>query len=121
MIPLPRINISSAKITTAKRTPAPAQAGPETETETDWCLIICGAKTRTGVPCRMPPVKGKTRCRMHGGTTSASKQSGAPKGNQNAFVHGYYSAAARAERKRLAGQIRWLKNEMREMRKLKGL
>src|SRR2546422_6240138 len=29
----------------------------------------CGAKARTtGAPCRNPPVRGATRCRMHGGT-----------------------------------------------------
>lgn len=114
MIPLPCVNTAPTK---HKPAPRPTQAGEDT----DWRLVICGAKTRKGGPCRMPPVTGKTRCRMHGGTTSASKRSGAPKGNQNAFVHGYYSAAARAERKRLADQIRWLKNQMREMRKLKGL
>ncbi|MBT4741251.1 MAG: hypothetical protein HN793_07165 [Rhodospirillaceae bacterium] len=74
----------------------------------------CGARTRAGLPCRTPPVTGKTRCRMHGG----AKASGAQPGNQNAFVHGYYSAAAKAERKRLADQIRWLKKEMKEMRAL---
>lgn len=47
---------------------------------------ICGAKTRSGKPCLTPPVKGRNRCRMHGGTNN-----GAPKGNKNAFKHGYYS------------------------------
>ena len=27
----------------------------------------CGAKTRSGMPCKSPAVKGKKRCRMHGG------------------------------------------------------
>lgn len=44
----------------------------------------CGAKTRKGVPCKSPSVKGKKRCRVHG----CAKGSGAPKGNQNAFKHG---------------------------------
>jgi len=30
---------------------------------------LCGAKTRGGTPCRLPPVPGKTRCRLHGGLT----------------------------------------------------
>jgi len=76
---------------------------------------LCGAKTRLGAPCRLPPVTGKDRCRMHGG----AKRSGAQPGNQNALVHGYYSAAARAERKRLADQIRWIKKQMQELRNLK--
>jgi len=33
------------------------------------------------------------RCRMHGGTSP-----GAPKGNKNAWKHGYYSKVAKAER-----------------------
>ncbi len=46
----------------------------------------CGAKTRSGKPCEAPAVKGKLRCRMHGGNSP-----GAPKGNKNAFKHGLYS------------------------------
>lgn len=48
----------------------------------------CGAKTRAGTPCLAPAVQGKTRCRMHGG----AKNSGAPRGNQNALKHGLYTA-----------------------------
>jgi hypothetical protein len=29
--------------------------------------LRCGAKTRSGKPCRSPAVAGKRRCRMHGG------------------------------------------------------
>jgi hypothetical protein len=28
----------------------------------------CGARTRSGAPCKGPAVRGKKRCRMHGGT-----------------------------------------------------
>lgn len=51
----------------------------------------CGARTRSGATCRSPAVKGKTRCRMHGG-----KGSGAPRGNSNALKHGWYSGEVRA-------------------------
>ena len=30
---------------------------------------ICGAKTRSGEPCRQRPMLGQRRCRMHGGST----------------------------------------------------
>jgi hypothetical protein len=40
----------------------------------------CGAKIRSGGSCRSPAVRGKRRCRMHGGAPG----SGAPRGNQNA-------------------------------------
>ena len=33
-----------------------------------WALLQrCGAKCRTGMPCKNLPVRGKKRCRMHGG------------------------------------------------------
>jgi uncharacterized protein YjcR len=41
------------------------------------------------------------RCRMHGG-----KSPGAPKGNQNAFKHGRYSAEAIARRRSIAALLR---------------
>lgn len=50
----------------------------------------CGAKTRKGTPCRAPAVKGKSRCRMHGGAAG----SGAPIGNRNALKHGLYTREA---------------------------
>ena len=66
----------------------------------------CGAKTRTGAPCQTPAVKGKRRCRMHGGNSP-----GAPKGNQNALKHGIYTARAVAER----NELRELMQEMRRL------
>lgn len=59
--------------------------------------LRCGARTRSGRPCRTSPVTGRTRCRMHGG----AKGSGAPRGNRNAVKHGRYAAAAAAERRAL--------------------
>jgi len=54
----------------------------------------CGAKSkRTGKPCQQPAMK-NGRCRLHGG-----KSTGPPKGNQNAFKHGFYSNDAIAQRR----------------------
>ena len=47
----------------------------------------CLARTRKGTECQCPAIRGKKRCRIHGG----AKGSGAPKGNRNAFKHGRYS------------------------------
>ena len=69
--------------------------------------LRCGARTRTGKPCSAPAVRGKTRCRMHGG----APDSGAPTGNRNAVKYGLYTRAALEERK----QLRTL---MRDARKL---
>ena len=62
----------------------------------------CGARTRRGKPCRSPAVRGKRRCRMHGGAAG----SGAPIGNTNALRHGHYTAAAIARRRQLSELIR---------------
>lgn len=66
------------------------------------CSPRCGAKTRSGKPCMSPAVRGKKRCRMHGGAPG----SGAPLGNKNALKHGHYTGEAFAERKRLRELIR---------------
>jgi uncharacterized protein YjcR len=54
----------------------------------------CGAKTRSGAPCKAPTVRGKKRCRMHGG----ARGSGAPRANQNAVKYGRYRREAIEER-----------------------
>lgn len=51
-------------------------------------MAVCGAKKRNGELCQNKPLKGKTRCKFHGG---ASKNGGAPKGSQNAKKHNIYS------------------------------
>lgn len=59
--------------------------------------MFCGAKTRSGSPCRRYPVAGKHRCRLHGGAPG----SGAPSGERNGnYRHGGYSAEKIAERQR---------------------
>jgi hypothetical protein len=67
----------------------------------------CGARTRRGGPCRAPAVRGKRRCRMHGGAPG----SGAQKGNQNARRRGLFTGEAIAERK----QIQALLGEARKL------
>jgi hypothetical protein len=67
----------------------------------------CGARTRSGGPCRSPAVSGKKRCRMHGGAPG----SGAPKQNQNALKHGLFTKGAIEERK----QIQALLGESRKL------
>jgi hypothetical protein len=64
--------------------------------------LRCGAKTRSGKPCRSPAVQGKKRCRMHGGAPG----SGAPRGNKNAQKHGLYTREAIAQRRQLSELIR---------------
>ncbi|WP_283844165.1 HGGxSTG domain-containing protein [Bradyrhizobium sp. BR 10289] len=56
--------------------------------------LRCGAKTRNGGVCCAPALRGKKRCRMHGGAW----RSGAPRDNRNAETHGLFTRAAAAER-----------------------
>jgi uncharacterized protein YjcR len=71
----------------------------------------CGARTRKGTPCQAPAVRGKARCRMHGG----AKGSGAPVGNRNALKHGMYTKAALEEQKALRSMIREMKESLQEI------
>jgi hypothetical protein len=72
----------------------------------------CGARIRSGGACRSPAVRGKTRCRMHGGAPG----SGPPRVNHNARKHGLFTRDAIAERKQvqaLLGEARTLLQEMK--------
>jgi hypothetical protein len=72
----------------------------------------CGAKTRSGGACRSPAVRGRKRCRMHGG----AQESGAPRANRNARKHGRFTGDAIAERRQiqaLLGETRKLLEEMK--------
>jgi hypothetical protein len=74
--------------------------------------LRCGAKTRSDGACRSPAVRGKTRCRMHGGAPG----SGAPRANRNARTHGLFTRGALAERRQiqvLLGEARKLLEEMK--------
>ena len=72
----------------------------------------CGARTRSGKPCRSPVVRGKRRCRMHGGAVG----SGAPIGNKNALRHGHYTAEAIACRRQLSELIRIARDTLAELK-----
>lgn len=60
-------------------------------------MALCGAKTRSGAPCKAKAMT-NGRCRMHGGTNK-----GAPKGNKNKVSCGaLYSSYYTDEEKALA-------------------
>ena len=67
----------------------------------------CGAKTRSGTPCRSWPVRGRRRCRMHGGrSTGARTPEGLARIAAASTIHGGYSKEARSERAQLAKTMR---------------
>src|SRR5687768_2333927 len=68
----------------------------------------CGARTKSGSPCQSPAMKGRKRCRLHGG----AKGSGGPLGEANGnYRHGFRSRAHLEEMR----QFRELLREAREL------
>src|SRR5258707_6581584 len=85
---------------------APAEVrGIETGTVSQ---AACGAKTRSGAPCKSAPVTGRRRCRMHGGADGSGAPTGGRHGN---YKHGRYTAEMSATR-------RWLREVTQMLREL---
>ena len=79
---------------------------------------ICGAKTRSGQPCSKFPVKGKRRCRLHGGLSSGPKTAEGRASIAAANTkHGRYKGwrAHRAKEKYYFGEIRRIMREAKEV------
>ena len=73
----------------------------------------CGAHARTtGKPCKAPAVRGKKRCRMHGG----ARGSGGQRGNQNAVTSGKFTAKAQARDFMMSLLYSWLHQDGRRER-----
>lgn len=52
----------------------------------------CGALTRQKTPCRAPAVRGRRRCRMHGGKSTGPRTiEGLARSRRAAWKHGVYS------------------------------
>ena len=63
----------------------------------------CGAKTRSGKPCRSPAVHGRPRCRMHG----CGRGSGGPLGERNGnYRHGRHTKESMALREAVRRLVR---------------
>ena len=84
----------------------------------NWPGQRCGAKTRSGSPCKRPANKQKGRCRLHGGAATG------PKTNEGKAIiarsntkHGHYTKDKLAERKRQAMITKelWARRKMIEL------
>jgi hypothetical protein len=65
----------------------------------------CGARTKSGKPCRSPATK-KGRCRLHGGASG----SGGPLGKRNGqYRHGERTKAAIAEQRKFSALLKMLR------------
>ena len=57
----------------------------------------CGARTRSGCPCRAPAIRGRQRCRMHGGASTGPRTAaGLERLRAARTTHGLYAAPFRA-------------------------
>ena len=68
----------------------------------------CGARTRAGCPCRAPAIRGKLRCRMHGGrSTGPCTEEGLTRLRKARTIHGHYGAEQRARDRHLLTLCRY--------------
>jgi hypothetical protein len=82
----------------------------------NWPGVACGAKTRNGQPCKCPAVKGKTRCRLHGGrSTGAKTPEGLAKLRALHLKHGRSTTEAKGEARRRAQVGREIRAELRDL------
>jgi hypothetical protein len=70
----------------------------------------CGARTRAGRPCRQAAVRGRVRCRMHGGAPGA----GGPRGERNGnYKFGLWTREAVDMRQRMRRRMRGIRTFLR--------
>ena len=77
---------------------------------------LCGAKTRSGHPCRKPALKRKRRCRLHGGASTGPKTvEGKARIAKAHLMHGKFVnwRARRAKEKAYFRQIRMVIRQAR--------
>ena len=86
----------------------PWRSGPE------WQGQRCEAKTRKGTACQKPPLRDKTRCRLHGGLSTGPKT---PEGKARIaaahWKHGRRSKAFTEARKQIWADLRSVEARMR--------
>ncbi len=74
----------------------------------------CLAKTRSGTKCQKPPVKGKSRCRLHGGLSTGPRTTeGKARIAAAHYKHGRRSKAFVEARKRIWMELRKKEAEMK--------
>lgn len=74
--------------------------------------LQCNAKSkRTGIQCRAPATKGKTKCRFHGGASTGPKtEQGRQRCAEAKTIHGNETRKARTERAAAMRQLRALED-----------
>jgi hypothetical protein len=78
-----------------------------------WACPRCGAKTRRGTACQSPAIRGKARCRIHGGRSTGPSAEGRKRMSQANMVHGRYCRATVELRRMLAEERRSVREWLR--------
>ena len=74
----------------------------------------CLAKTRKGTACQKPPLRGKTRCRLHGGLSSGPRTAeGRARIAQAHYRHGLRSKKFVEMRAKIWQELREIEARMR--------
>ena len=80
----------------------------------EWPGVRCGCMTRRGQPCKSPAVRGRKRCRMHGGMscgpTSIEGRARISKAN---LKSGNFTSEKKAQRRMRAAECRRLNAEIK--------
>ena len=83
------------------------EAGHATRFGADWPGRRCGAKTRAGGTCQNPAIKGRSRCKLHGGRSTGPRT---PEGKARAAAahtkHGRRSKAHVARVREINAELR---------------
>ena len=90
------------------------EAGKATRFGIDWPGRRCGAKTRSGGACQNPAIKGRSRCKLHGGRSTGPRT---PEGKARVATahttHGRRSKAHVARVKEINAELRRITYELR--------
>lgn len=78
-----------------------------------WACPRCGARTRSGVPCRSPAMP-NGRCRMHGGGSTGPSAEACKRMSETRMQHGRYARSVVELRRLLADDRRAYRELMRE-------
>ena len=90
------------------------EIGLMTSVGPEWQRIRCGARTRRGTACQKPPLRGKKRCRLHGGLSTGPRTAeGRARIAAAHFKHGRRSKRFVEQRKKIWAELRAIERRMR--------
>ncbi len=77
-------------------------------------IPCCGAKTRQDKFCKKPPLKGKKRCKLHGGASTGPRtEQGKARVAAAHFKHGKRSKRYVEQRKKIWAELREIERRMK--------